>query len=265
MKKGLYTVLILILVVLFCGSAIYLGGYFLAGKREEERYKELATQVEEAQQTEAPIVEATEDPVKKLPQHLQQYGFLPGYKALFEQNEDMVGWLKIDGSPIDYPVMQTNLDNLNYYLYRNFDRQDSARGSIYVREQCDVFLPSDNVTIYGHNMRDGSMFAYLGNYVDKDFWKDNSLICFDTLFENHVYKIFAVFKTSANEGEGFAYHRMEEAVDEEDFNAFISECKGLAFYDTGITPVYGDKIICLSTCEYTYDNGRFVVAAVRIT
>ena len=74
-----------------------------------------------------------------------------------------------------------------------------------------------------------------------------------------------MFKTSANIGEGFSYHQFVDAENEEEFNEFVSTCKELAFYDTGITPVYGDKMICLSTCEYTLNNGRLVVAAVRIT
>ena len=83
--------------------------------------------------------------------------------------------------------------------------------------------------------------------------------------EYHTYKIFAVFKTSANIGQGFSYHQFVDAENEKEFNDFVSKCKELSFYDTGITPVYGDKLICLSTCEYTLDNGRLVVAAVRIT
>ena len=86
----------------------------------------------------------------------------------------------------------------------------------------------------------------------------------DTLYEYHVYEIFAVFKTSANLNAGFRYHMMVDAENEEDFNAFINECKRLSFYETGITPTYGDKTICLSTCEYTLDNGRLVVCARRV-
>jgi sortase B len=103
------------------------------------------------------------------------------------------------------------------------------------------------------------------DYIDRQTWENNPLIFFDTLNEYHVYKIFAVFKTSANLGEGFTYHNMIEAKDKADFDAFISKCKDLSFYDTGITPQYGDKVICLSTCEYTLMNGRLVMAAVRIS
>ena len=109
------------------------------------------------------------------------------------------------------------------------------------------------------------MFACLGDYTSKRAWENNSLIFFDTLTEYHTYKIFAVFKTSANLGQGFRYHMFVDAANEQEFDEFVSTCKQLSFYDTGITPVYGDKLICLSTCEYTLDNGRLVVAAVRIT
>lgn len=274
MKKGVYIALMVLLVAAFCGSSLYLASYFWEGKKEAERYNELAAKVEAARQEtaatmpaetqqETPETEATEaetEPTEPGPLEM-----LPGYKDVYAENKDTVGWIHLEGSPISYPVMQTKPDNRDYYLYRDFDREDSKRGSIYIREECDVFTPSDNVTIYGHNMKDGSMFAYLGEYYEKDFWRENSLIAFDTLYEYHMYKIFSVFKTSANDGEGFAYHLMENAANQKEFNDFIAECKRLSFYDTGVTPVYGDKIICLSTCEYTLDNGRFVVAAVRIT
>ena len=119
--------------------------------------------------------------------------------------------------------------------------------------------------IYGHNMADGSMFHSLMSYTEKSAWDYNSLIFFDTLKERHIYKIFAVFKTSANAGKGFSYHQFVDAQNETEFNDFVTNCKNLSFYDTGITPKYGDKIICLSTCEYTLNNGRLVVAAVRIS
>lgn len=298
MNKKLYIALISLLVVAFVASAIYLGSYFLEGKKQEEKFDALSNVLEEARQeheaelnaaaepssepeaaqtsggqTLAPGMEASQVDAENLepenkPKRTRQEaegGFLPGMKQLFERNDHLVGWIKIDGSPIDYPVMQTRVDNKDFYLNKDFDKQPSVRGTLYVREECDVYKPTDNVTIYGHNMKDGSMFAYLGNYYEKDVWRNNSLIFFDTLFESHVYKIFAVFKTSANKGQGFDYHLMEDADSEADFNNFIATCKNLAFYDTGITPVYGDKIICLSTCEYTLDNGRFVVAAVRIS
>ena len=220
--------------------------------------------------TEAPTEEETTEPTTE-PQATYAEG--RDYKAFYEKNpnEDFVGWLRIDGTKVDYPVVQSSVDNANYYLYRDYNKKNSTPGTIYAREQCDVFKPSDNVTLYGHTMKDGSMFAYLHNYTAKATWDKNSLIFFDTFnpktgdVEYHTYKIFAVFKTSANIGEGFSYHKFENAATQKDFDDFVSTCKSLAFYDTGVTPQYGDKLLCLSTCEYTLDNGRLVVAAVRIS
>ena len=293
MKKGLFVALILVLIAAFAASGLYLAAYFTDSAKQQnadDKRAELVNSTRnEYSATEEATGEATVSPygvpgsyghedeyytpdvidepenVPTKPELQSGSDFLPWYQELHDQNSDMVGWLQIENSKINYPVMQTSIDNANFYLYKDFDKNDSVRGSIYAAEICDVFEPSDNITLFGHNMKDGSMFAYLGNYYEKSAWENNPLIFFDTLTESHVYKIFAVFKTSGTDNVGFAYHQMADAKDEAEFNQFVATCKELAFYDTGITPVYGDKLLCLSTCEYTIDNGRFVVAAVRIT
>ena len=268
MKKVLFTAVVLVLVAAFGISAFMVGNYLIEGKEQADRYNELSDIAANAQTatTEGASVAATQETTGETTETTvpTEPGILPGYKEIYEMNDHVVGWIKMEGTKMDYPVRQTPNDP-NFYLYRDFDKKDSKRGSIYAREVCDVNEPSDNITIFGHNMADGSMFACLGDYTNKRAWDNNSLIFFDTLTEYHTYKIFAVFKTSANIGQGFSYHQFVDAEDEEQFNEFVSTCKKLSFYDTGITPVYGDKLICLSTCEYTLDNGRLVVAAVRIT
>lgn len=296
MKKGLLVALILVLMAAFAASGLYLAAYFTDSAREQQAANQRADLVNSVKQdysaTEAPTVTPTEagespygipgsyghgdeyytpdvvDEPENVPTRPAQdtaNDFLPWYLDLHDQNSDMVGWIQIEGTKLNYPVLQTTLDNPNYYLYRDFDRKDSVRGSIYAAEICDVFAPSDNITLFGHNMKDGSMFACLGAYADKSAWEKSPMIFFDTLTESHTYQIFSVFKTSGTDNVGFAYHLMANAKDEAEFNQFVATCKELAFYDTGITPVYGDKLLCLSTCEYTIENGRFVVAAVRIS
>ena len=264
MKKTLFTVTVLLLVAAFGISAFMVGNYLLDGKKQADRMDELSQVVSEAQ-TETTTEATTEGTTAETePKETTEPGMLPGYKDIYEQNNDTVGWIKMEGTKINYPVLQTP-DDPNYYLYRDFDKKESKRGSIYAWGEADINKPSDNITLFGHHMADGSMFAGLNAYTSKDAWDKNNLIFFDTLNEYHTYKIFAVFKTSANVGQGFSYHKFVDAANEQEFNEFVSTCKKLAFYDTGITPVYGDKLICLSTCEYTLDNGRLVVAAVRIT
>jgi len=269
MKKALFTVIVLLLLIAFGVSAFMVGSYLLEGKEQEERYDELASIAANAQTTtQAPeTTEATTEATTEettVETEPTEPTMIPGYQEIYELNNHTVGWLKIEGTKLDYPVLQTP-DDPNYYLYRDFDGKNSKRGSVYAWGTADINEPSDNITLFGHNMADGSMFATLNNYVNKYYWEDNSLIFFDTLTEYHMYKIFAVFKTSANIGEGFSYHKFVDAASEAEFNTFVETCKSLSFYDTGITPVYGDKIITLSTCEYTLDNGRLVVCAVRIS
>lgn len=263
MKKILFTITIVLLLAAFGISAFLVGSYLMEGKEQEENYNNLASIAAAGQSETRENAPAETDETEETTE-LTEPTMIPGYAEIYEMNDDTVGWIKIEGTKLDYPVMQTP-DEANYYLYRDFYGQESTRGSIYAREECDINEPSDNITLYGHNMMDGSMFAGLHKYAEKEKWDENSLIIFNTLYEYHTYKIFAVFKTTATVGRGFSYHQFVDAVTEEEFNKYVDTCKDLAFYETGITPVYGDKLIALSTCEYSDPNGRLVVAAVRIS
>ncbi len=184
------------------------------------------------------------------------------YSAVYEQNHDFVGWLSIPDTNINYPIMQT-IDNPNYYLRRNFEKQHSNYGVPYVQENCDLEF-SDNCVLYGHHMNDGTMFADLCKYESEDFYKEHKTIDFDTLSGFGKYEIVAVFKTVAYSQDGFKYYHFTQAESEDDFNSYIEKCKELSLYDTGVSAEYGDKLLTLSTCEYSCTNGRMVVVAKRI-
>ena len=260
MKKVIWIVTVCILAAVFCVSAFQVGSYFWESRKQANLNKQLSDIVQNAQQGATPTEPAEQNPNGEPTQPL----ILPGYAQLYEMNNDLVGWIRIEGTEIDYPVMQTP-NAVDYYLRRDFNKEKNTRGCIYAREVCDVFTPSDNVTLYGHKMHDGSMFAALQTFRDREVWENNSTVFFDTLYEQHVYQIFAVFVTTGNPYSGFGYHLMVDAQSEEEFDEFIAKCKDLALYDTGITPEYGDKIICLSTCDYTKSNGRLVVVAKRLS
>lgn len=277
-----YYALLILLVGVFAYCVWYLADYFIGSKQQAEVYDDLAALVEAARPT-TPKAEENPDgagsdatasgetegentpdtPPAPVEDQVNEDGILLEYAPLYELNTDLAGWLSIDGTKINYPVMQTP-DRTDYYLQRNFNREYSAWGCIYAGEVCDLDAPSDNITLYGHNMKDGSMFAGLNAYTEREFWQEHRYIRFDTLQEHHTYEIFAVFTTTASEGEGFAYNEFVEAYDEMEFDTFIAKCLSLSLYGTDIVPEYGDKIICLSTCEYSQTNGRLVVAAVRI-
>lgn len=160
------------------------------------------------------------------------------------------------------PVMQT-VDNPNYYLKHSFEKQYSDYGVPYVQENCDLGL-SDNCVIYGHHMNNGSMFADLCKYESEDFYQSHKTIRFDTLSSFGEYEVVAAFKTAAYSEQDFKYYHFVNADSAEDFDAYIAKCKELALYDTGVTAEYGDRLITLSTCEYSRQNGRMVVVAKKI-
>lgn len=255
MKKYKKTIC-LIAAVCLLGAAAFCGyhicDHYAKKAEQSEAFEEIAELVEQAQTDE----DAPEIPYSEEENVLAQYG------GLFLQNSDMVGWLSIAGTTVNYPVMQTPQEP-NYYLKRNFEKAYSDLGTPYVQEDCSI-KESDNLIIYGHHIKGGKMFGALESYKDKGFYEQHKTIQFDTLTQQGEYEIVAVFKTVAYSSSGFRYYDFVDAEDEEAFNAYIEKCRELALYDTGVSAEYGDRLITLSTCEYSAQNGRLVVVAKRV-
>ena len=184
------------------------------------------------------------------------------YRNLYLENADMVGWIQIEGTNINYPVMQTPADP-NYYLKHDFEKNYTDYGCPFMQADCDALCPSDNLIIYGHNMKDGSMFADLAKYRSKDFRQAHKTVWFDTELGSSAYEIFAVIHTTvqADAADAFPFYRFVDAPASEEFADYVSACKARALYDTGISAQYGDKLLTLSTCDNITDNGRWLVIA----
>lgn len=198
------------------------------------------------------------------PEATTDSGMLVELAELYKINSDVVGYLYIEGTNVNYPVLQRSSQK-DYYLYRDIFENDDIHGSIYVREACNVFTPSDNVTIYGHNMADATMFAHIHKFKDETFFEEHPIVYFDTLYERHTYQVVCVFRTSGTYGVGFPFHQYTDFEDESEFKEFVKNIRKLAINDSGIALNYGDKFICLSTCEeWPIKNGRLVLVAVRI-
>lgn len=284
MSKVTYYALIGIFAAVFVLSGVYLAGYFLETGSAEQDYDELASIYQEGSRGTASSTQNTQSSGTT---ETQKPVILSELQPIYEMNNELVGYLSFpyDDLRLSYPVMQS-LHDSDYYLSHNFYKEESIAGCPYVPVGCDVFEPSDKVIIYGHNLRTGGMFNKLTNYKDKSYWETHQTFYFDTLYERHTYQIFAVFKTAAKQFAddgthwGYPFHKVSDFQTEADFDKFIADVKGAAFngggyqgqtfYDTGITPEYGDKLLCLSTCEYTMKdpdgtiNGRFVILAVRV-
>ena len=187
------------------------------------------------------------------------------YTGVPVENADMIGWIQIEGTSIDYPVMQTPADP-HYYLKHDFEKNYTDYGCPFMQADCDSLAPSDNLIIYGHNMKDGSMFADLAKYRSKDFWQAHKTVWFDTELGSSAYEIFAVIHTTvqADDADAFPFYRFVDAASPEEFADYVSACKAQALYDTGNSAQYGDKLLTLSTCDNITDNGRLLVIAKRI-
>ena len=199
-------------------------------------------------------------------------------EEVYTLNEDSAGWIKIDGTVIDYPVMQTPEDE-QYYLNRDFDGKYSAYGCIIAdtdsvigtgtraEDYTDGTRPGTNIILHGHNMKNGTMFGSLDNYRDKSYEKSHSKIKFSSLYEDREYEICAVFLSQVykkSQTDVFKYYQFFNAENEDEFNDFYDNIKKLSMYDTGVDASYGDEFITLSVCAYHVENGRLVVVGKRI-
>ena len=185
-----------------------------------------------------------------------------GLLALHEKNPDCVAWITIEGTVIDYPVMYRP-GQKNYYLHRDFNGKHVSAGALFIAENCDPDS-SDNVIIYGHHMNSGKMFAALNKYKKQSFYEEHSRIVYETLNGPETYEIMFAFTTPVYTGHDFEYYAFSKANSAEEYDAYVSACRERALYDTGVTAQYGDKLLTLSTCEYSQKNGRMVVVARKI-
>lgn len=241
-------------------------GILLHNQKAETDLEALAAQVTTAVQTTVPTVEETlpeTTAATTMPtEETQPPEVLPQYAELAAQNPEMVGWLRIDDTKLDYPVMHTPEDP-EKYLHTNFEEEYSYPGVPFLDANCT--MDSDNLLIYGHNMPNGTMFRSLLKYQEKNYWQAHPTIRFDTLYEEQEYEVLAAFydRVYYKTEDVFKFYQFIDAEDEQDFDNAISQFQSKALYDTGVTATYGDRLITLVTCAYHTDNGRFVVVARR--
>lgn len=245
MRKILYVLCIMLLISLVLISSYFIYKELKQNKEQESNFEELIE-----------IVEQNNSEDK------EQEETVINIEKLYSINSDIIGWLRIKSTTINYPIMQT-INNPNYYLHKDFYKKYSSYGTPYMAEQCNINT-SDNLVIYGHHMNHKKVFGALEDYKSKDFYENHKIIEFTTLEKKEEYEIFAVFKTVVYNKNGFEYYNFVNFSSENEFDTFVNKCKELSFYETNIKPKYQDKLITLSTCEYSNKNGRLVVIAKKI-
>lgn len=241
MRKIVYTIITILLIGLVLISSYLIFKEKKQNEKQENTFEDLIEIVEEN-------IENQEE--RKI-----------DINKLYEENKDIVGWLKIDNTTINYPIMQ-NINDPNYYLRRDFYKNYSSYGTPYMAKQCN--LNSDNIVIYGHHMKNNKMFGELEKYKSKDFYNNHKIITFTTLEKEYSYEIFAVFKTTVYTKNTFRYYENINFENKKMYNDFINICKDKSLYQTGIEIKDKEKLITLSTCEYSNKNSRLVIVARKI-
>lgn len=236
--------LIALCLIVFCGSAAYLFLYSKDKVKAENEFHQ--------------IRENTYD-----------------LTQLYEKNSDLIGWIRIEGTGIDYPVMQTP-DDPEYYLYRDFNKEYSASGTPFMDAACIAVKQQSPITwnwiIYGHNMKFGTMFHDLQKYDSKEFWEKHRNFSFDVydpmtgITYHGEYQIFAARRSRirAEDSAAFSYYRYAGYSDEQTFSEYVEGLKNESIYDTDITPSFGEQLVTLSTCAYHTSGGRFYIVGRRV-
>ncbi|MDO5785052.1 MAG: class B sortase [Eubacteriales bacterium] len=229
---------------------VLLAMYFFQGRKAEEDIEDLR-EIKARAETIAELDEST--------QKSDGRQISSQYQELFLENSDFIGWLTIEGTKIDYPVMWTPQDP-EYYSHRGFDKEESNNGLLFMDAASNASEYGGNLIIYGHNMKNGSMFADLLNYKKKSYWEAHKTIQFDTLYETRIYEIAAVAQSNDLDMLPYGFTNASKEACE----LAVSNMLDIALYETDVELKYGNDFLTLSTCDYSEDDGRLVVMAKRI-
>ena len=288
MKKYLRFTFIAIFSAGFIYSVITFVIYYGEATSAEARIDELRfTMMEEWDEeqneivtvaTKTPAQEDTDEnnetePTEPTKPEEQVFEIRQRFRHLHKKNNDLVGWIKIPGTNIDYPVMQNKDDHL-FYDRVNFDLERDEIGLPYLDIRCEIAPKNQIQIIFGHNIRRrGLIFNNLTLYENKEFWEENQLIIYDTLYERATYQIFAaiVYDARGIRKNDFQFHRYTHFsttrtfdTTEHNFEVYRNEIFDRALYDTKINFEITDHLLILATCEYSTSNSRFVLFSKKI-
>ena len=202
---------------------------------------------------------AETDPPETEPPETEPPGpvILPQFADLLAINPDVVAWINIPGTSIDYPVVQN--DDNKYYLDHDIYGESSKAGTLFMDYRMTLNGDDRHQIIYGHHLRDGSMFTDLMKYKDQSFFSENRYIYLDQLYTQETWEIFSAYVTSTE-----FYYIETRFADDEDWLDFIKLFQDKSKFDTDIVMSADDQVLTLSTCTYEFDDARFVVHARRL-
>ncbi len=245
-NKKIRIIFVVFLTLIFILAILYLTIYFYNSNKNRNLYENLKRYLAQGELSQ---INST---------------FVEKVKELQQENIDVKGWIIIEGTNINYPLLR-GTDN-NFYMAHNYKKQESKHGSIMINSNSDLKDVNSNVIIYGHDMKDGQMFQNLLKYEDKEFYNTHSIIKIATDEEELEYQIIYIFKSRVfykDERNVFKYYQHYNFKSESEYNEYLDNCRKIQLYDTGVTARYGEQLITLITCEYSQKNSRMVIVAKR--
>ena len=240
-KNVIKNLILLLFIVMFIYSGIKIIQWFLDNRKNNEISEEISKAI-------------TVDEAQENVENEEKYNV--DFVRLKEKNSDTVGWLKVNGTNIEYAVVQGS-DN-SFYLTHNFNKSRNSAGWIFADYNNKLDGTDKNIVIYGHNMRDNNMFGELKNILTED-WKnneENKKIIFITENDNCIYEVFSVYKIETEE-----YYITTQFSDEE-FKEFITKIKSRSKFDFNVPVDENNQILTLSTCANN-SNYRVVLHAKK--
>ena len=239
-------IMFMVIFIISICSIIY---YFYNANKDKNKYQEVLNNINIDKE------QVTEQRTERMLQ----------VEELTKENQDIVGWIEIEGTNINYPVVQ-GTDN-QYYMKHAYNKENSKDGSIFLDKSYDWNIPSSNLLLYGHNNKNGTMFQNLLKYKDESSYKEHPNIRFTTINDDCQYEIISAFLSKVyyqDEQNVFRYYYFINAESEEEYNDYIEESKRASLYDIGKTAVFknNDKIILV--LENHTEDGRFVVVAKKV-
>ena len=243
MRKNLIIALIFVLAAVLVFSCFMIVKEVSRREKEKDDFEKLEELVSsESSETETEIPEEEEaKPVSKR-----------NLAPLFEQNPDCIGWIYIEGTAVDYPVMHTP-DEPQRYLRKNFEGEYAMSGVPFLEGTRE--LSDDNIVIYGHNMLNGTMFSDISLYTSREYFDEHPVIEFETAEGVKLYDIFAVVMLKDID----IWYYFDSALNAEHFDEMISDITSRSLYETGIYPEYGKHLLTLSTCYGENDEDRIII------
>jgi len=272
MKKQRHSFIYILLIVFFSsliiGSSFLLVQRLLTDQEYEKDTKSLKSLIKEPEVSHAESAETSSTALKTDTENEETSSSMKAdyksrYADLISQNSEFLGWIRIEDTNIDLPVVWRKNDN-DFYLHHGFDLTESVYGVPFLGGNCDPTPGSscNNYVIYGHHMKTGLVFSNLEKYRDQSFADTHPDVTFNTIYEDGIYEVFGACAIGVDDDSNFQYYN-ETSMDSKEFTSFVKKVKERSLIKSDIEPVYGDRLLTLSTCEYTHTNGRFVLFAKK--